>query len=570
MSSTPPRVSSDPGQAAHQRWVEEQISALQDGSEVRDSRVKAVELSASNVGSLASSTAAEQTLVRDQVVAADSANRLARPIQDKAYWQEVSLGARFVWEVPSTVTPGMVNRSTWRNVTWDATGAFLFQPNSDIEGAEAHVTPVLPIPASKKIYVEAEYTVGLAPQIWVEWLDVNNALVSSTLATSKTVVSTAAAEALGAVSYTVKLTRPAGAGLGATREPKIFEVIGADGLAISPGGVSVEVGGNTTVEINPSLPLLAAPVAPTLTSGVGSVSVRWNGNLTSGAAPAHLAYVFAEESPNGTTGWTRVGPPLNRAGDIPTRPPVGAQRWYRLTAVDTSNRLSPVSATANITVVGVGIPDLSGDIGDVIDTVDGLNKIHYQTLAAPPTAHANGDLWFVLDGTTSIVTEVRIWNGTIWNPYRIVADSVMVPGSIGTVTIGDGVITGPKVKARSFTGEVMEIGSISVDELTPNIGGFIDITINPAIEGLQESMEQQQRYFRFGSNGLEIGDPTTNESLRLDAGRIEMVQAGNVPTYWEAQTFYVERMIVEAANIGGHRFEGYGNGRTVIRPLKGV
>ena len=43
-----------------------------------------------------------------------------------------------------------------------------------------------------------------------------------------------------------------------------------------------------------------------------------------------------------------------------------------------------------------------------------------------------------------------------------------------------------------------------------------------------------------------------------------------MPTYWEAQTFYVERMIVEAANIGSHRFEGYANGRTVIRPLRGV
>ena len=576
MSSTPPRASGTPEQQQYQTWLNEQIEELRGGVEVAQVRIQAVDGRASNANIQAASNAAAQEAIEDRVVATDSANRLARPLTDKGYWEDVQAGRRYVWEALNA-TSGVTNHSTWRNVSWNLSGALIFQPNGTIESAEAHITPILPIPTSQKIYVEAEYSPGFTPQIWIDWYDATKTLfvpggaLVSTLVASKGIVSTVAALAAGAVFYSVRLVRPAGLGSGATLEPKVFEVVGTNGMSISPSGVSVEDGsGNKTIEINPSLPVLVAPAVPALTSSVGSVSVAWNGNLTSGAAPAHLSYVYAEESVNGTTGWTRVGQPLNRAGTIITRPPVGATRWYRLIAVDTSNRPSPASATASITVVGVTIPDLGGDIGDVIDTVDGLNKIFYDVVTNPPVAHANADLWFVLDPGTSVVREVRIWNGSAWLPYRIVADSVIVPGSAGTITLADGAITGPKVATRTLTAEHIGVGTLGVDVLEPNIGSTLDIHINPAITDLESGLEEQQRYFRFGSNGLEIGDPATNESLRLDAGRIEMVQAGNVPTYWEAQTFYVERMIVEAANIGSHRFEGYANGRTVIRPLRGV
>lgn len=578
MVSTPPKVAGSPDQIAYNRWVREQLEDIQVASSGRDKRVSAVESSATNATNLASSTSSSQATLSDQVIGMESDNRLARPILDGDYWNAVVAGRRFVWEYPSSVAGNGPVRSVARNVTWLSSGAFLLQPNADIEGAEIDITPILPTPQSNKLYVEAEYggSTSILPQIWITWRDStgnpfppDGTEAPPTLAPSKSIVNVPKLTSGQYPSkYSVALVRPAGAGLGATISPKVFEVIGTSGLAISPGGISVEdSSGNKTVEINPALPVLAAPTAPIPTSGSASVSVRWNGLLTSGAAPANLSYVYAEEAPAVGGPWTRVGQPLNRTGDITTRPPVGSTRWYRLTAVDTSNRPSLPGASASIVVAGVSIPDLSGDIGDILDTVDGLNKIFYQTIDSPPTAHANGDLWFVVDGATSIVREVRIWNGTLWNPYRIVADSVIVPGSVGTITIGDGVITAPKIKLRELEGEHFKVGSISVDELTPNIGSSINININPAITDLQNGLEEQQRYYRFDSQGLKIGDPATNEELRLNPGRIEMVQAGNVPTWWEAQTFYVDRMVVNAANIGEHRWEKYSTGRSVIRPL---
>lgn len=554
-------------------WSEAQIAETRNIGEANQVRVAAAEKQGTAIGNLAGASSNELTQTSERTVSQDSNNRLARPILDEAYWTDVAAGRRFVWEHTSTVVPGATNRSSWRNVTWNASGSFIFQPNGSVEGAEAHITPILPIPTSRKIYVEADYSPGFDPQIFIEWRDANgerfeDSVLPPTLATSRSTVDAYPAISMGALKYSVLLVRPAGAGIGATFEPKVFEVVGTDGLAIGPGGISVEdSGGVKTVEINPSLPILAAPTVPVLTSSAASVSVRWNGFLTSGAAPAHLSYVYVEEATAPGGPWTRVGQTLSRAGDVITRPPVGSTRWYRLRAVDTSNRISNNGLSASVTVAGVSIPDLSGDIGAVIATVDGLNKIFYDVIGNPPVAHANGDLWFIVDPGTSAVTGVRIWNGASWVPYRFVADSVFVPSSIGTVSIADGVVTGPKVATRTLTAENIEVGSLGVDVLTPNIGSSIDIRINPAIADMQSDLEEQQRYYRFDSQGLKIGNPTTNEELRLTPGRIEMVQAGNVPTYWEAQVFYVERMIVQAANIGAHRFEKYAAGRTVIRPL---
>lgn len=466
MSSTPPRVSGDPNAETHRRWVEEQLRQLRNDSDATDMRVRSVTISSSTTAGLASSVLSEQSVLGDRVLAADSNNRLARPITDSAYWNSIQSGAKSVWTVPSAIVPGSFEFSTWRNVTWSVAGGFVFQPNGTTEAAEAHITPILTIPSSQKIYVEAEYpgAPALRPQIYIEWRDVNGVgfpttTLPATLVTSKTTLNTAAAQSAGAVKYTVKLVRPAGAGVGGTIDPKVFEVVGTDGMGIGPGGVVVNDGaGNPTMEINPGLPVLAAPSLPSITSSAAQVTVRWNGSLTSGVAPAHLSYVYAEEGTSASGPWTRAGQPLNRAGDIVLRPPVGTTRWYRLFAVDTSNRVSPASATGSVVVAGVSIPDLSGDIGAVIDTVDGLNKIFYSDAASTPTAHANGDLWYIVDPITNNVTGVRSWNGSDWVPLVFVADSIFVPGSVGTISMQDGSVTAPKVAAQSMTADKMAVG----------------------------------------------------------------------------------------------------------------
>lgn len=362
MASTPPKVSGSPESEAHRRWVEEQIRDLQGKSSVTQKRVEGVAKQATIGGNVAADAANHASTAIDRTVGQDSTNRLARPIADATFWQGVTSGATQVWTLPG------VDSSTSRNVTWSAGGGFTFQPNADTEGAEIDITPILPIPASRKLYVDSgPQSAGLSPEIHIIWRDVDGIALEEpapTVVTSASVIDAP----IPVGTYSVRLVRPAGSGLGQAADPRVFEGIGKDGLAVTPGGISVEdENGEKTVEINPSLPILDPPSAPSLTSSVGSVSVRWDGLLSSGPAPARLAYVYAEQSLSAAGPWTRIGQPLNLANqEILTRPPVGATRWFRLTAMDTSNRPSPPGPAASIVVEGVKIPDVGADIVDSI------------------------------------------------------------------------------------------------------------------------------------------------------------------------------------------------------------
>lgn len=466
MASTPPRVTGTPEQVAFFNYLLDQLDDNRNASSRNSKRIQAVDSSASNAGNLATDANTAASIANERVVGMDSTNRIARPVTDAAYWQNVTAGAEYVFPFSSA-----------RNVSYVVGGGFNFQPNAGVESAQIDITPILPTPSSHKLYVEAEAPGfdAMRPEIWVYWRDANGQVFASdsgqpqpVLAASKSVVNVPKLlDGTYVPNYSVRLVRPDGAGTGLAFGPRVFEGIGTDGLAVSPGGISVEdSSGNKTVEINPSLPALDAPVVPILSSSVGTVTVRWNGSLTSGAAPSHTSYVYAEEATAGTGPWTRVGQPLNRAGDIITRPPVGSTRWYRLTAVDTSNRPSAASAAASIVVAGVDVPDLSGNIGDILDTVDGLNKIFFAAEGSPPPAVdpstnralVNGDLWYVVAAETGNVVGVNSWNGLDWVPRTFVADSIFVPGSVGTVSIADGAVSAPKVAANSMTADKMAVG----------------------------------------------------------------------------------------------------------------
>lgn len=374
MVSTPPRVSGSPEAEAHRRWVEEQLCELRGGASVTQKRVAGIAKQATISGNIAANAASDAATAIDRTVGQDSTNRLARPITDGEFWKSVTAGTARVWTLPGA------DSSTSRNVTWNPGGGFTFQPNSETEGAEIDITPILPTPASGSIYVEAKHhdIATPVPEIHVQWRYIGGEQVrpddpnypTSTVVSGSGTVKVPVAGGVPVPSYSVKLVRLAGTGLGAAADPKVFEVIGTGGVNIGPEGIAVEgSNGQPTVEINPTLPLLDPPTAPILSSKVGTVAVHWNGSLSTGPTPGHLSYVFAEEAASSTGPWLRVGQPLNRAGDVIVSPPVGSTRWYRFTAVDTSNRSSAPSSTQSIPVSGVNLPDLDDQFQDVLDDI---------------------------------------------------------------------------------------------------------------------------------------------------------------------------------------------------------
>lgn len=96
--------------------------------------------------------------------------------------------------------------------------------------------------------------------------------------------------------------------------------------------------------------VLDAPSAPTLTQKLGVVTVRWDGELSTGFPPVQFRSVRVERSLNGG-GFVAIGAPMGHAGAVTDADvPADATATYRLIATDSRGVQSAPSVTAEITV----------------------------------------------------------------------------------------------------------------------------------------------------------------------------------------------------------------------------
>ena len=97
-------------------------------------------------------------------------------------------------------------------------------------------------------------------------------------------------------------------------------------------------------------------------------------------------------------------------------------------------------------------------------TADGKNRI---IAAASEPSHgglALGDLWMQLDKASN-VTGIQVWNGKAFADYVLLAQEVLVAGSVGTICLADGAITADKVTASEALLEKLLVRKIKADEI---------------------------------------------------------------------------------------------------------
>lgn len=97
-------------------------------------------------------------------------------------------------------------------------------------------------------------------------------------------------------------------------------------------------------------------------------------------------------------------------------------------------------------------------------TADGKNRI---IASAAEPAHgglALGDLWMQLDQADH-VSGIQVWDGSRFQDYVLLAQQVLVAGSVGTISLADGAITAEKVTASEALLKKLLVRKVKADEI---------------------------------------------------------------------------------------------------------
>lgn len=116
---------------------------------------------------------------------------------------------------------------------------------------------------------------------------------------------------------------------------------------------------------------------------------------------------------------------------------------------------------------------MDGKISDAVDnaisqleTPDGGNHIYAgaDEPTPPKDGFKAGDLWYQTNADSQIAA-VKVWNGNVWNDFDMVANSILVAGSVGSTLIADGAVTTAKITAKAITADQIAANTITGAEI---------------------------------------------------------------------------------------------------------
>lgn len=269
----------------------------------------------------------------------------------------------------------------------------------------------------------------------------------------------------------------------------------------------------------------SVPSKPVLSSELGVVTVHWDGRTAAGTSmESDFDHIEVGEGAT-ASGMKVVSATQAGQGDyIVTGLSIGSQYSYALRSVDHAGNKSGWSSIASVTVASVIPQETLDSINQDISkaeaeakaaktTADGKNKVFTQ--AAEP-AHAgltNGDLWQKLDSSGHI-SSVNVWNGTKFTAYSLVADSLLVPGSVnGSVLIKDGTVEAKNIKIGNgeILTELLKARKIVTDDV--EAGQFRGYVFTGAVF---QSSEAADTGFKLDSTALQMWDSDHNRTVYLD------------------------------------------------------
>lgn len=269
----------------------------------------------------------------------------------------------------------------------------------------------------------------------------------------------------------------------------------------------------------------SVPSKPVLSSELGVVTIHWDGRTAEGASmePDFDHIEVGEDA--ATAGMQVISATQSGKGDyVVTGLTVGGTRRYALRSVDHAGNKSGWSSIASVTVASAVPQETLDSINQDIakaeaeakaakTTADGKNRIFAQMYEPTHSGLRAGDLWYELDRDGHIGS-VHVWNGWSFAAYTLVADSLLVPGSVdGGVLIKDGSIEAKNVHIGNgeILTELLKARKIVTDDV--EAGQFRGYVFTGSVF---QSSEMEDTGLKLDSTSLRMWDSNHNQTVYLD------------------------------------------------------
>lgn len=311
----------------------------------------------------------------------------------------------------------------------------------------------------------------------------------------------------------------------------------------------------------------SVPSKPVLSSELGVVTVHWDGRTSTGAQmESDFDHVEVGEGAN-AAGMQVISATQSGRGDyVITGLSIGSQHSYALRSVDHAGNKSGWSSIASVTVASAVPQETLDSINQDIakaeaeakaakTTADGKNKVFTQATEPAHAGLTNGDLWQKLDSSGHI-SSVNVWNGTKFTAYSLVADSLLVPGSVnGGVLIKDGSIEAKNVHIGNgeILTELLKARKIVTDDV--EAGQFKGYVFTGAIF---QSSEAENTGMKLNSTALRMWDSSHNQTVYLDGEGKSNVLTGTFQTRTNGHRIQISPNYQSYAIGGSETFVGDG------------
>lgn len=269
----------------------------------------------------------------------------------------------------------------------------------------------------------------------------------------------------------------------------------------------------------------SVPSKPVLSSELGVVTIHWDGRTAAGASmePDFDHIEVGEDA--ATAGMQVISATQAGKGDyVVTGLNVGGTHRYALRSVDHAGNKSGWSSIASVTVASAVPQETLDSINQDIakaeaeakaakTTADGKNRIFAQMYEPTHSGLRAGDLWYELDRDGHIGS-VHVWNGLSFAAYTLVADSLLVPGSVdGGVLIKDGSIEAKNVHIGNgeILTELLKARKIVTDDV--EAGQFRGYVFTGSVF---QSSEMEDTGLKLDSASLRMWDSNHNQTVYLD------------------------------------------------------